>query len=202
MKPESQLPPDQKHCPICSQDLSVSEFGICRARKDGRNLYCKSCIRNKVTQSRRALKEYKSARKKYISQQTEITEYLSNESAYGTQHPSKPLSKLSPVERVRDSIRKGAKTQKEIAQDTKLGKDEIGDALANLLLWTREIRTQIVENTRTYYLNESAELDLDDVPVLPARKRDIPSSFSCLQGLMPGKNPEGEPAKIGGWVAA
>jgi len=202
MKPESQLPPEKKHCPICTQDLLISEFGICRARKDGRNLYCKSCIRNKVTQSRRALKEYKSARKKYISQQVEITEYLSNESGYGSHHHSKPLSKLSPVERVRDSIRKGAKTQKEIALDTKLGKDEIGDALANLLLWTREIRTQIVDNTRMYYLNDSADsADVDDVP-LPARKRDVPSSFSCLQGLMPGKNPEGEPAKIGGWVAA
>lgn len=202
MKPESQLSPDKKHCPICTQDLSVSEFGICRARKDGRNLYCKTCIRNKVTQSRRALKEYKSARKKYTTQQVDIAEYMANESGYGAQHPSKPLSKLSPVERVRDSIRRGAKTQKEIAQDTKLGKDEIGDALANLLLWTREIRTQIVDNTRTYYLNDSADADLDEGPALPARKRDVPSSFSCLQGLMPGKNPEGEPAKIGGWVAA
>jgi len=203
MKPESQLPPDKKHCPICAQDLLISEFGICRARKDGRNLYCKSCIRNKVTQSRRALKEYKSARKKYIAQQIEISEYMSHESNYGGQQPSKPLSKLSPVERVRDSIRRGARTQKEIAQDTKLGKDEIGDALANLLLWTREIRTQIVDNTRTYYLNDSADTaDLDDAPALPARKRDVPSSFSCLQGLMPGKNPEGEPSKIGGWVAA
>ncbi|HEU4476974.1 MAG TPA: hypothetical protein VFR80_00570, partial [Pyrinomonadaceae bacterium] len=61
-----------KQCPICSKDLPISEFGICRARKDGHNLYCKSCIRQKVTQSRRALKEYKSARKKYISQQVEI----------------------------------------------------------------------------------------------------------------------------------
>ena len=38
---------------------------------------------------------------------------------------------------------------------TKLGKDEIGDALANLLLWTREIRTQVVDNTRMYFLNEA-----------------------------------------------
>ena len=203
MKPQSQLPPDQKHCPICSHDLPISEFGICRARKDGRNLYCKSCIRIKVTQSRRALKEYKSARKKYISQQIEITEYLSNDSAYAGQPPAKPLSKLSPVERVRDSIRRGARTQREIAQDTKLGKDEIGDALANLLLWTREIRTEVVDNTRMYYLNDAAETaEVDDAPRLPPRKRDVPSSFSCLQGLMPGKNPEGEPAKIGGWVAA
>ena len=106
MKPQSQLSPEQKHCPICSQDLPISEFGICRARKDGRNLYCKSCIRTKVTQSRRALKEYKSARKKYISQQIEITEYLSNDPVYGGQPPAKPLSKLSPVERVRDAIRR------------------------------------------------------------------------------------------------
>ena len=37
---------------------------------------------------------------------------------------------------------------------------------------------------------------------VPQRKRDVPSSFSALQGLMPGRNPEGEPEKIGGWVAA
>src|SRR6476660_1722942 len=110
MKEETELAPYVKHCPICTQELPISEFGICRARKDGRNLYCKSCIRNKVTQSRRALKEYKSARKKYIAQQIEISEYLSHESSYGGQQPSKPLSKLSAVERVRDSSRRGART--------------------------------------------------------------------------------------------
>jgi hypothetical protein len=108
------------------------------------------------------------------------------------------------VERVRDAIRKGSRTQREIAQETKLGKDEIGDALANLLLWTHEIRTQVVGNTRLYFLNDDAgdAAAVEDNPRLPARKRDVPSSFSCLQGLMPGRNPEGEPAKIGGWVAA
>jgi len=200
---EIKSPPQAKHCPICSNDLPVSEFGVCRARKDGRNLYCKSCIRQKVTQSRRALKEYKSARKKYITQQVDIAELLSADSSNGNQYPSKAMSKLSPVERVRDAIRRGSKTQREIAQDTKLGKDEIGDALANLLLWTHEIRTQVVENTRLYFLNDAADTaTVDDGPRLPARKRDVPSSFSCLQGLMPGRNPEGEPEKIGGWVAA
>jgi hypothetical protein len=197
---ELQLSPEIKHCPICSNDLPISEFGICRARKDGRNLYCKSCIRQKVTQSRRALKEYKSARKKYIAQQVDIAELLSADSS--NHYPSKAMSKLSPVERVRDAIRRGSRTQREIAQETKLGKDEIGDALANLLLWTHEIRTQIVDNTRLYFLNDSVEPTLDDGPRLPARKRDMPSSFSCLHGLMPGRNPEGEPEKIGGWVAA
>ena len=202
MNEEKLIPPDLKHCPICSQDLPISEFGICRARKDGRNLYCKSCIRQKVTQSRRALKEYKSARKRYISQQIEMTDLIASDST-GTHYPSKAVSKLSPVERVREAIRKGSRTQREIAQETKLGKDEIGDALANLLLWTHEIRTQIVGNTRLYFLNEAADTaPVSESPALPARKRDVPSSFSCLPGLMPGRNPEGEPAKIGGWVAA
>jgi len=200
---EIQLSPKEKHCPICAKDLPISEFGICRARKDGRNLYCKCCIRQKVTQSRRALKEYKSARKKYISQQVEIAEFLSGDSSSGVHYPAKALSKLSPVERVRDAIRRGSRTQKEIAQETKLGKDEIGDALANLLLWTHEIRTRVDGNTRLYFLNDATETaTVNDGPRLPARKRDVPSSFSSLQGLMPGRNPEGEPEKIVGWVAA
>ena len=125
MNEESSPVVELKHCPICSQELAISEFGVCRSRKDGRNLYCKSCIRNKVTQSRRALKEYKSARKKYIAQQVEMSDLINDEQVPTTNYTPKSLSKLSPVERVRDAIRRGAKTQKEIAQETKLGKDEI-----------------------------------------------------------------------------
>src|SRR5829696_8404006 len=191
---ELQLSPQVKNCPICTKELPISEFGICRARKDGRNLYCKSCIRQKVTQSRRALKEYKTARKKYISQQVDIVELLSSDSSGNGHYHAKAMSKLSPVERVRDAIRKGSRTQREIALETKLGKDEIGDALANLLLWTHEIRTRVAGNTRLYFLNEADEAAaVGEELTLPARKRDVPSSFSCLQGLMPGRNPEGEP---------
>jgi hypothetical protein len=192
-----------KHCPICSRQLSLSDFGVCRARKDGRNLYCKSCIRKKVTDSRRALKEYRSTRKRYVSPVSE----QSGNTPSGDASPAtygRLLSRLSPVERVREAIRKGARTQREIAQETRLGKDEIGDALANLLLWTREIKTQIIDNTRHYFINESGELAIrEEAFDLPQRKGDLPSSFSALQGLMPGKSPEGEEReKIGGWVAA
>lgn len=150
------------------------------------------------------MKEYKSARKRYITQQVEISELINGESTNSTHYTAKSLSKLSPVERVRDAIRRGSRTQREIAQETKLGKDEIGDALANLLLWTHEIRTQVVDNTRMYFINDDAAevAGVEEALRLPARKRDVPSSFSCLHGLMPGRNPEGEPEKIGGWVAA
>ncbi len=194
-----------KNCPICCQQLPLSEFGVCRARKDGRNLYCKSCIRKKVTESRRALKEYRSARKRCVDQpNSEHAEVLLLDGDSASANYPRILSKLSPVERVREAIRKGARTQREIAQETRLGKDEIGDAIANLLLWTREIKTEVVDNTRVYMINESPEAVLirEEALNVPRRKRDAPSSFSALQGLMPGRNPEGEPEKIGGWVAA
>lgn len=208
MKAESDLSLETKDCPLCNQALSLSEFGICRARKDGRNLYCKSCIRKKVTDSRQALREYKSARKRYVTLQALESNDMSladSESHAAGHHVTRVVSKLSPVERVREAIRKNARTQKEIGQETKLGKDEIGDALANLLLWTHEIRTQVIGNTRMYFINESSEMAFSQAeggPKIPRRKPDVPSSFSALQGLMPGKKPEGEPEKIGGWVAA
>ena len=144
--------PDLKHCPICAKDLPISEFGICRARKDGRNLYCRECINAKVTQSRRALKAYKEARKKYRSQ---------IEAAILLEETGAPaiagFVKLAPVDRVRLAIQRGARTQSDIAYETKLGKDEIGDAIAHLLLWTKEIETRSDGDNRYYFIRQVQE---------------------------------------------
>lgn len=162
-----------KFCPLCNQDLLVSEFGVCRARKDGRNLYCKSCINAKVTASRLVLKEYKDVQKR-----RKLARYC------GESLPapdSNPLVRLSPVEKVREAMRNGSRTQAEIALKTRLGKDMIGDALADLLLWNREIRTEIAGTTRRYFLVEEKPLEV------PERKSDVLAPFHELQAFMPGR---------------
>lgn len=163
-----------KHCPICEKDKPVSEFGICRARADGHNLYCKSCIRQKVTAQRRALKEYKALRKKH---QVELeAAVLAGEAEF---LKSKPV-RLSPVDRVRLAIERGSRTQDEIRIETKLGKDEIGDALAVLILYRREVITHSDGTTR-YYFIKSIEIVEEQ-----AQRKDCVLSLSALGPVIKG----------------
>ena len=88
------------------------------------------------------------------------------------------LRKLSPADRVREAIRCGANTQKEIAQVTKLRRDEVTDCIAELLLDRREIRSQVVRNQRMYFIVEE----------LPDRKPNVRAdikSFHAMTALMP-----------------
>ncbi|MFN2577973.1 MAG: hypothetical protein ABR607_09830 [Pyrinomonadaceae bacterium] len=180
-----------KRCPRCEESLPLSEFGLCRARKDGLNLYCKRCIRQKISLSRQALREYKKARVKHGSTTTADSSRLSldNKTTLSSRRIARMLRKLSPADRVREAIRCGAHTQKEIAQVTKLPKDEVCDALANLLLWTREIRTQIVRHQRMYFVNEEIELLASAQTGGAKRKRSLNPSFSSVGVLMPGRKP-------------
>lgn len=182
-----------KRCPRCEESLPLSEFGVCRARKDGLNLYCKRCIRQKIALSRQALREYKSARSKHgnTSAKTKVT--LDPKSGFSSRRIARMLRKLSPADRVREAIRCGARTQKEIAHVTKLPKDEVCDALANLLLWTREIRTQIVNHQRMYFVNEAME-ELQKTAGNKV-KRGLTSSFSSVGVLMPGRKPSAKGRK-------
>jgi len=180
-----------KRCPRCEEPLPLSEFGVCRARKDGLNLYCKRCIRQKIALSRQALREYKKARGKHSSttgpDHSRVT--LDNKTSLSSRRIARMLRKLSPADRVREAIRCGAHTQKEIAQVTKLPKDEVCDALANLLLWTREIRTQIVRHQRMYFVNEDMELLAKAQAEAQKRSRGLNPSFSSVGVLMPGRKP-------------
>jgi hypothetical protein len=181
-----------KRCPRCEESLPLSEFGVCRARKDGLNLYCKRCIRQKIAQSRQALREYKNARIKHGSTVTPERSRLTIDpkSGFSPRRVARMLRKLSPADRVREAIRCGARTQKEIAQVTKLPKDEVCDALANLLLWTHEIRTQVVSHTRMYFVNEATEeLSKTAETTQFKRKRGLNPSFSSVGVLMPGRKP-------------
>ena len=187
-----------KRCPRCEESLPLSEFGVCRARKDGLNLYCKRCIRQKIAQSRQALREYKNARVKHgvtdVPDRSRLT--IDAKSGFSPRRIARMLRKLSPADRVREAIRCGAHTQKEIAQVTKLPKDEVCDALANLLLWTHEIRTQVVRHTRMYFVNEAAE-EVSNVSEGPSgkRKQGLNPSFSSMGELMPGRKPSAKGKK-------
>ncbi|HEY3102930.1 MAG TPA: hypothetical protein VGJ69_05025 [Pyrinomonadaceae bacterium] len=182
-----------KRCPRCEESLPRSEFGICRARKDGLNLYCKRCIRQKIALSRQALREYKTARNKHASSATKTRVTLDSNAGFSPRRIARMLRKLSPADRVREAIRCGARTQKEIAHVTRLPKDEVCDALANLLLWTREIRTQIVNHQRMYFVNEVMEELQKASGNKP--KRGLTSSFSSVGVLMPGRKPSAKGKK-------
>ena len=185
-----------KRCPRCEESLPLSEFGICRARKDGLNLYCKRCIRQKIALSRQALREYKKARVKHGgtgSAQRGAAD-IDGKTTFSSKRIARMLRKLSPADRVREAIRCGAHTQKEIAAVTKLPKDEVCDALANLLLWTREIRTQIVRHQRMYFVNEALE-ELAKAQAAAKRQRSLNPSFASVGVLMPGRKPSAKGKK-------
>jgi len=185
-----------KRCTRCEESLPLSEFGVCRARKDGLNLYCKRCIRQKISLSRQALREYKKARGKHGTISSDSSRLsLDTKTSLNSRRIARMLRKLSPADRVREAIRCGAHTQKEIAQVTKLPKDEVCDALANLLLWTREIRTQIVRHQRMYFVNEEIELLAKAQAGAGKRNRSLNPSFSSVGVLMPGRKPSAKGKK-------
>ena len=186
-----------KRCPRCEESLPLSEYGVCRARKDGLNLYCKRCIRQKIAQSRQALREYKNARIKHgatvAGERSKVS--IDAKAGFSPRRIARMLRKLSPADRVREAIRCGAREQKEIAQVTRLPKDEVCDALANLLLWTREIRTQMVNHKRMYFVNEASEELTRAREAVEAKRKRLNPSFSSVPLLMPGRKPSAKGKK-------
>ena len=199
-----------KLCPRCNLELQLSEFGISRARKDGLNIYCKACNRDRTNASRQAARERRARLK-------DIRDGAGDDVAEQFIVPRQPvpggsartflgrtLNTLTPAERIKEAIRLGPKTQKQLLEETKLSKDEIGEALADLILWTHEIRTVVSGETRLYFLNEQARPNSSDAQSEfdPSRFDTDLSSFSSLHLLMPGRVDSKHDHKENAWIAA
>jgi len=153
----------EKHCPICDEDLPLNDFGLSRASADGHNLYCKSCIRKKTKDSRDALREYRARRKSahvITNAQARARHIDKRPNDAKPEHFMQPWPTVRTdtfVEMVFGSIKqRGRCTQQEILDDTKLEPDTVGMALADLVLWQRNVRTAVDEReeTRFYFVKE------------------------------------------------
>jgi hypothetical protein len=213
IEPESEVV-ESKLCPRCNSRLPLAEFGVSRARKDGRNIYCKRCNRERTNASRQAARERRtrhSDTRHTLIASSRIR--LCEEGAQGASVAlvrgavGRPMSCLSPTERIKEAIKAGPKTQKEILEDTKLSKDEIGEALADLLLWTHEIGTKTVGDTRLYFLKhghgnvngEHSDAAFADEVAFDANEI---SSFSAVCFLLPEKQSARSQPKVSLWTAA
>jgi hypothetical protein len=67
--------------------------------------------------------------------------------------------------------------------------------LANLLLWTREIRTQMVNHKRMYFVNEASQELTRAREAVEAKRRGLNPSFSSVGVLMPGRKPSAKGKK-------
>ena len=152
-----------KQCPRCELWLPVSEFGVSRARKDGLNLYDRTCINQKIKLHRQRLREYKGTRKLLTRKQSSPR--------LSSRRVARMLRTLPPVDQVKEAIHGGADTQAAIARVTKLAKDEVGEHIATMLLWDFSIRTEVIDDVRRYFINESGQPRIQHHPVRPHEPR-------------------------------
>ena len=85
------------------------------------------------------------------------------------------IDNLTLAKEVQKAIDKGARTLGAICRRTRLNPDQVGLALAYLLLTAKTTRTERRGNTRLYLPRRSQRVRFDDAPL----------SFSLLRGLMP-----------------
>lgn len=108
--------------------LTVLDFGKDKNRLSGRNLRCKQCNRD-------ATRFYREQRRPEIKPIW-----------------SKKTTKPAGIDLVRVSLQSASLTQAEIILLTRLTKDQLGIALAELMLNTREVESAVVNKHRVYFL--------------------------------------------------
>jgi hypothetical protein len=128
-----------RKCYRCQEFLPQERFGVRRASKDGLNTYCKNCIHNKIKEGRVRDRERRANIKALLD--------------------SKPLTEcVTPKQRavglIKEALRAaaGPLTQEQLRRGTHLGRETLCDALADLILWQREVRSMVVGDRRVYLL--------------------------------------------------
>lgn len=136
----------KKFCARCKELKRNIEFGRCSDRDDGLNIYCRACIRRKAKEQRDNLRAggfsvnpRRGPRKPNVIARARRMDKLD-----GRRHTRDQI--------VLDAIRKGARTQAEIVTVTGFHRDDVGDALAELMLWQKRIRTDTVRGVRRYFI--------------------------------------------------
>lgn len=190
-----------KQCPRCPSQgrdgwLTTGDFGICRSRKDGLNLYCRQCIREKIYEGRQALRAYRKARatvRRQAAEQKAIERAIAK-AAVRTVVPvvkgrpsdgdyRKRVRKLSMPERIVLSLREfGPQTQPELRQSCRaLSVDELGEALAACMLWNKPEEKVFSRNgsgPRIYFLAiHEREVNAARAARLEQRSDDEPRSY-------------------------
>jgi hypothetical protein len=151
-------------CPSCPElgTQPLANFYVSTTRPNGRTSYCRICTRAKIAKSRKEKKEYNAVQRAAgIMIETPKTKPIIR---------SLQSQKYSPAKRVKESIQRGATVQSEIVQATKLPKDKVCDALAHLLLWSREIGSVVVDNERRYFINDGS-VKIRREPIRPREPR-------------------------------
>jgi hypothetical protein len=129
-----------RRCAKCGEQKDREEFGRVSERSDGLNIYCKTCVRAKVAKYRANLRAMHRPvnQPKYAPRKANAIARIRRFGA--------------AAQRVYEAIKGGAVTQREIARITKLSRDEVADAIAELLLWKKAIGTKLEGEARRYFI--------------------------------------------------
>jgi hypothetical protein len=128
-----------KRCGDCGKEKERADFGRDAHRADGLNIYCKLCTRAKTRAHRANLRGM--GRPANVRPQARKPNVIARVRRY------RPIP-----QKVYDAIRAGASSQTEIGRMTGLGLDQVGEALADLLLWQKAIRTELKGERRLYFI--------------------------------------------------
>jgi len=192
---------EEKRCPRCEETLPLSQFGVCRSRKDGLNLYCKRCIREKIRLSRASLKDYKRTHPLYRNRENqEAPATLTPQGRLDLRKLRRKLSHSDRIIRALEVVK--VQSFKELRFTCRLSEQELSNALADVVGSGLPVGSRNGTEPRVYFLKPksevAAQLKADEdreagKPVTqtaaPYKPREITPglSFSTIKFIMPSR---------------